>query len=139
MIPSFTFGSGNLYINNEKYKTTVHEVDPVIDGLLDTGKRINYRLTEAIEFELKTTLDVPVLNMLTGPGTPARGFTLAYEGTYKEQIRKHKKKRINKKWAKRYGYREVPCLYKMENAKLLDDGLGGFEFRADSFTRLTMG
>lgn len=28
--------------------------------------------------------------------------------TKKIQIRRHHKKRINKKWAKRYGYREVP-------------------------------
>ena len=33
---------------------------------------------------------------------------MEYECTRLEQIRKHKKKRINKKWAKRYGYREVP-------------------------------
>lgn len=28
--------------------------------------------------------------------------------TKKVQVRKHKKKRINKKWAKRYGFKEVP-------------------------------
>jgi hypothetical protein len=30
---------------------------------------------------------------------------------YKQQIRKHKQKRINKKWAKRYGYRNVIGTY----------------------------
>lgn len=30
---------------------------------------------------------------------------------YKQQIRTHKKKRINKKWAKRYGYKDVIGTY----------------------------
>ena len=28
-----------------------------------------------------------------------------------EQIKKHRKKRINKKWLKRYGTKQVPCMY----------------------------
>lgn len=38
--------------------------------------------------------------------------------TKSEQARKHRKKRINKKWLKRYGYRQVPdlsCAYIMDD------------------------
>ena len=31
--------------------------------------------------------------------------------TTQEQIKKHRKKRINKKWKKKYGMKEVPCMY----------------------------
>lgn len=33
------------------------------------------------------------------------------------QVRKHKKKRINKKWAKRYGYKTI---YETKKAKAMD-------------------
>jgi hypothetical protein len=33
---------------------------------------------------------------------------------YKKQIRTHKKKRINKKWAKKYGYRDVIGTYEAD-------------------------
>ena len=31
--------------------------------------------------------------------------------TATEQIKKHRKKRINKKWLKRYGTKQAPCVY----------------------------
>ena len=43
---------------------------------------------------------------------------LVFRCTRLEQIRRHKKKRINKKWAKRYGYREVRDVYEFENAHI---------------------
>ena len=138
MFPNnITFSSGSLYIKDELIGPATPELVEIPEDDYALEKIIGSPLTELVEMELEATIDVPTFTMLTGPGTPARGFTMQWEGTYQEQIRKHKKKRINKKWAKRYGYRDVPCLYKMENAKLLNDGLGSFEFRADCFTRLT--
>lgn len=56
------------------------------------------------EFTLETKIDPVTLDrLLRDPyRDPDREFTVKY--TYKEQARRHKKKRINKKWAKRYGY-----------------------------------
>lgn len=42
------------------------------------------------------------------------------------QIRKHKKRRINKKWAKRYGYKTVTYISKEWNLHMNTDGT--FEF-----------
>ena len=36
---------------------------------------------------------------------PAGDFTLEFEEPYQVQVRRHKKRRINKKWAKKYGYK----------------------------------
>lgn len=37
--------------------------------------------------------------------SPMRDFTVECSNPYSVQIRRHKKKRINKKWANRYGYK----------------------------------
>lgn len=36
---------------------------------------------------------------------PARDVTLEFKEPYRVQVRRHKKRRINKKWAKKYGYK----------------------------------
>lgn len=130
------FSSGNLYIKDELIGPAIPELVEIPDDDYALEKIIGSPLTELIEMELEATIDVPTFTMLTGPGTPARGFTMQWEGTYQEQIRKHKKKRINKKWAKRYGYRDVPCIYRFNDAKLSDNFDGSFEVRTDNITRL---
>lgn len=53
-----------------------------------------------------TEFNSELLNKLCGyDENHGNNWELSYKKT--EQIRKHKKKRINKKWAKKYGYREV--------------------------------
>lgn len=48
------------------------------------------------------------------------------------QVRKHKKKRINKKWLKRYGYKQVN--YKSKGWKIKSDIDGNVKFVNDSNT-----
>ena len=48
--------------------------------------------------------------------TPSNKICL--KGTEHRQRRKHRKRRINKKWAKRYGYREVDVDYGEFNAEI---------------------
>lgn len=65
-------------------------------------------------------------------------FTLEFDTTWFVQARKHKKKRINKKWLKRYGYKEVTGRKKMKvkNFKAdpdkYIDGLTTMAFELDS-------
>lgn len=73
------------------------------------------RSPQSFEFELKSDLNVPVFKELSLMGGGPQPFYMEWDAVRWEQIRKHKKKRINKKWAKRYGYRAVPCRYRMEN------------------------
>lgn len=78
------------------------------------------------------TLDYNVtdmsLNKLLGFDEPIKKPD-AYDITYTKivQRRKHKKKRINKKWAKRYGYKPVDVVFKGWEVKLHSDST--FEFK----------
>ena len=61
-----------------------------------------------MSFDLKE-VDVNPCLIETIKGDPFKHtFDLSYNRLVGyEQVKKHKKKRINKKWAKKYGYREV--------------------------------
>lgn len=67
------------------------------------------------EFTGQLVVNPDVLKKLIGDTSrpPSKAFigdtlSFTFEGLPKmEQIRRHKKKRVNKKWAKRYGYRTV--------------------------------
>lgn len=55
------------------------------------------------------------------------GFTLECTSPYQVQIRRHRKKRINKKWAKRYGYVTMFKTVKMTGAQFIQNETD-FEF-----------
>lgn len=64
-----------------------------------------------------------VLADILGLRDPGGGWCLKY--TMHVQRRRHRKWRINKKWAKRYGYKEVPMV--ISNIRIVnqfDDGFG---------------
>lgn len=62
-----------------------------------------------VEFKAECTVDIPALKKLRGidiaNGIDVTRANVILGVPYQEQIRKHKKRRIKKKWAKRYGYR----------------------------------
>ena len=58
------------------------------------------------------------------------GFTLIGNIPKQVQVRRHKKKRINKKWVKRYGYKTVFENVKMTNVTFNPDG--SFEGKLES-------
>lgn len=133
MYQNMTLGPGTLYIKNEPIGPIIPELN--IDYPPDDTQHIRFPLhtPEPIEFELESTVDIPTLSILTGEEFlgGSKTFSLQYTGTRLEQVRKHKKKRINKKWAKRYGYREVSYTWRIDDARLLDTGDGSFEFRKE--------
>lgn len=63
--------------------------------------------SEVASFEAEMTCVNPnLLRELIG--YPSNSFSLTFEGMPRlVQVRKHKKKRINKKWAKIYGYKTI--------------------------------
>ena len=57
-----------------------------------------------MEFEMKDCIiNKTLFEKLCGPYTPGSTFKLIIPCTV--QCRKHRKKRINKKWSKRYGFK----------------------------------
>ena len=68
-----------------------------------------FPLSAEAEFTMDAEINAPLFSKLTSVDltqlSNPNSFTVQYSAPYQEQIRRHKKKRINKKWAKRYGYR----------------------------------
>lgn len=67
-------------------------------------------LSANAEMTFKCDVNVPLFEQLFGVNLALGGdrvskATLRFEYPYLVQIRKHRKKRINKKWAKRYGFK----------------------------------
>ena len=71
-------------------------------------KSIDIPLLGTAEFHFDVEIDAAQVAKRIGVDlSPYQSFTVEYDAPVPVQIRKHKKKRINKKWAKRYGYTMV--------------------------------
>lgn len=82
--------------------------DISLDVLKEITTDIRIPMSADIECNLEANINAKLLNRLFGVDlTNGRDGDVAviFKSPYKEQIRRHKKRRINKKWAKRYGYR----------------------------------
>lgn len=101
-------GPGILYDGNGKPIGTCQGPDDIDTVFSEYEIPGPITLSRGFEAELKATVNIPVLNELVGLMSKPQPFWMSYYCERLEQIRKHKKKRINKKWAKRYGYRLVP-------------------------------
>ena len=80
-----------------------------------------------IEFSAQIpAINQELINKLAGSQNwnSGTGFTIQYKVFI--QARKHRKKRINKKWLKRYGCKEV--IKEMKNLKIENCGGGSFTF-----------
>ena len=120
---NFTFGSGTFYIDELPVSGEIYTMEVTEYPADQHLKGISF--TTAYTAELEGEVNASLLNELAGlDSNPI--FQMEYDGTMYEQVRRHKKKRINKKWAKRYGYREVPCHTVLKNARLVHDREGAF-------------
>ena len=82
-----------------------------------TSEKPKYFVGGSASFEVDTDcIDNDALKELFGLNTKhTTGYKTQYDiSICKQQIRRHKKKRINKKWAKRYGYRDVIGTYEAD-------------------------
>lgn len=105
---------------NTKYETRYDVKDHDIASQLKTNDR-------SLSFNCdKTDVD---FDKIFGIGMAAKPD--AYDITYFSvvQCRRHKKKRINKKWAKRYGYK--PIIVKTKGWQINTYADGTFEFKKD--------
>ena len=88
------------------------------------------------EANFECDIDAKILKKLTGidlaHGSDITGGTVLFHQPVQVQVRRHKKKRINKKWAKRYGYKTVFKSLKLEETYIKPHE-NGFEVLARNF------
>ena len=129
MLPMLT--GGTFYINDQPLTSKLPEITFPENDIPEYVKSINRPLSANAEFEMEAEIDVPLLHKLAGVDLAAHGaqsFSAEFSEPYQEQRRKHKKKRINKKWAKRYGY--VTKFRKFRIKEISFIGKNQFEFEA---------
>lgn len=109
--------------NGEVFKTLEFAMDMEELPKYITGIRAPLSIDAEMSFEMD--LNVPEFMKLTridiacGKDMTA---TLICRDPYQVQRKRHKKKRINKKWAKKYGYVTKFRNYKLENVEIHQDG-----------------
>ena len=80
-------------------------------------------LFDSAKMEFECRIDGDTLAKLTGANTEGMIFDITYSSPRQVQVRKHKKKRINKKWAKRYGYKTVLVEHMLTNCSITHTGI----------------
>lgn len=80
-------------------------------------------LSDSAEMEFQCRIDGGTLAKLTGATTEGMLFDITYASPRQVQVRKHKKKRINKKWAKRYGYKTVLVEHELTDCTITYSGI----------------
>lgn len=69
---------------------------------------ITPKLSASAEFTMEAEINGDMLAELCGfDMAREKGFTVEYSDPVLVRVRRHKKKRINKKWRKRYGYKMI--------------------------------
>jgi len=96
-------------------------------------RSINFPLSAEAECTMEVDIDARAYDRLVGfdPAIPfgdATGFSLVYSAPHTEQVKRHKKKRINKKWAKRYGYVTKFKKYRMDEVYFRNDSEDRYDF-----------
>lgn len=123
---NITFGEGTLYMKDIEVPT-IPEVE--LDWPPEESSEPAFRIpSEPMEFELESPeINSELVDKLVGVDLAHdcdMGYTLEYFNARQVQVRRHKKKRINKKWAKRYGFRTVYDKVRFKEVSLVhkDDG-----------------
>lgn len=121
---------GTFYFNDKYFTDKLPEITFPDNDIPDYVKSIHSPLSASVEFTMEAEINAPLLHKLAGIDLAALGaqsFTAELSEPYQEQRRKHKKKRINKKWAKRYGYVTKYRKWRIKEINFMNDG---FEFEA---------
>ena len=99
-------------------------------------KSIHCPMSIEAEANFECDIDAKTLKKLTGidlaHGSDFTGCTVLFHQPVQVQVRRHKKKRINKKWAKRYGYKTVFKSIKLEEA-YVEPNENGFDILGRNF------
>lgn len=131
-IPKLTLGSGSLYIKDEFLANTFPLVEISDEPFPQYVRSFNLADPASAEATFEAEIDIPMVHRFSGIFDASmlggQSFSAEFSEPYQEQRRKHKKKRINKKWAKRYGY--VTKYRKWRIKEMTFTGKNNFEFEA---------
>ena len=139
-------GSGTLYTSPIhsipniskpiKIDTMDCETEFDADDVPEYVKSIRSPMSVEAEVNFECDIDAKILKKLTGidlaHGSDITGCTVLFRQPVQVQVRRHKKKRINKKWAKRYGYKTVFKSIKLEEA-YVEPNENGFDILGRNF------
>lgn len=139
-------GSGTLYtspihsISNISKPIKIDTIDCKTEfdanDVPEYVKSINCPMSIEAEANFECDIDAKMLKKLTGidlaHGPDITGYTVLFRQPVQVQVRKHKKKRINKKWAKRYGYKTIFKSVKLEEA-YVEPNENGFDILGRNF------
>ena len=147
MLPKLEFNPDNLVYIPEKDPLALKPIPDSLHKLVELDlnwpppedARINFPLSTNAEFEME--VEMPVNKLLAAEFTKNcdMSYTLQFSEHYQEQIRRHKKKRINKKWAKRYGFRTKYKNFKLRDVSIVPRGTGMYEFVTNDIPTIVKG
>lgn len=99
-------------------------------------KSIHCPMSVEVEANFECYIDAKTFKKLTGidlaHGPDITGCTVLFHQPVQVQVRRHKKKRINKKWAKRYGYKTVFKSIELKEA-YIEPNRNGFDILGGNF------
>lgn len=105
----YILNPGNLYLKDELLSKTIYEIPPLsINHPDDYMRSVTWPFSAEASPEITYEIDGDMLAKIKDVDFLQNcdmSCSIQFSEPYQEQIRRHKKKRINKKWAKRYGYR----------------------------------
>ena len=132
-------GPGTLYMS--PIRPISNEATPIkiefdANDIPEYVKSIYCPMSIEAEANFECDVDAKILKKLTGidlaHGSDFTGYTIQFHQPVQVQVRRHKKKRINKKWAKRYGYKTVFKSVKFEEARV-EPNKNGFDILGRNF------
>lgn len=127
---NMTLGPGLVRLGDD-IDTTLKVNEIISLPEIDDSPAFTFTQKASFEFKGETTFNTSLLEELAGLKSDPQPFYMEYDGYRYEQVRRHKKKRINKKWAKRYGYRAVPCKYRIENCYIQPEPFNDWSIVSD--------
>lgn len=125
---------GELYLDGTKFASDVHleQISFENGEVPEYITSIDCPLSASEEVSFECEVDVPKFSQLMGVDLARNGdltgFTVECNAPHLVQIRRHRKKRINKKWAKRYGYKIVLKRVRMTDVSLTQKDADLLEF-----------
>lgn len=109
-------------------KAPVYDMSCDIPLSTDAEMDYNFEFETPLAQQFTANSWIVDTNLLSLISEQPKKFHLGYEADIQVQARGHRKKRINKKWLKRYGYKTVRRKVKLQCEQITmtpdDDGLG---------------
>lgn len=119
---------------HDDFPSTIEFVDDVAPDYVTS---ITCPTTTSAEFKVDMDINTELFEKLTGCNlgpTAGSSFTITGAIPVTVPVRTHKKKRINKKWAKRYGYKIVFRNFEIDNVYFDNPDGPDFEFTGSNIT-----